>query len=763
MGAPQPQPETPVGDGGNFDALRERLDRIVLSGDELPVTLRAIVEAMVREGLRGACIALVDERDELYIAAWQGTVDRAVLDLRLPVGQGVMGTVVSEARPLVIRDYDDPPPGLRLATRNVGTNRLSRSCVAVPIWSDGVVIGVLQMGSREVAAFDDGDVALLTVVAEAIAEAVRRVEPGRLANELLQRRVRELTFLQDTAADLRTTLEPDGVAERLVTAARSGLVGGTVALVAFDEHGARVLARDAGDGPVSADASVSGGPAPTWLAGVVADGRCTTLTRPEWNGWAAAVLGPTPPVAIAAAVLQSDQRTLLLVVTGTARGFDPAQCRLLEGVASLGEMALANAVAYRRLHEAARRDPATGLLTRAAFEGLLVEGNDGLGTHAVLVVDIDNLRAVNDGFGHEAGDALIAAVAEAVAAAVGDDGIVSRSGGDEFSILLPGVDDDGARLAEEVRRVMHGVQVPYATPRVSVGHARGEAGDLPTATFNAAARAMRRAKRWGRDRVAGVDPGAVSDDDPQWERLLPGILADRSLRTVLQPIVELGSGVVTGYEALARPAGTTPVTSVSGLFAAAQSMGAARDLDWLCRRIALRDAGGLPGDVALFLNVGVVGLLDPLHDVDQLLLLLEWAGRDPASIVLEITEREAVGDLPRFREVLAAYRQHGVGFAIDDVGEGHSTLEVLAASSPEFIKLAAGLVQPPSDRGAAAAVSAVVAFAHATGARVIAEGIETEEQRERMRSHGVELGQGWLLGLPVEAASFCGTGAVLIG
>src|SRR5258706_14464323 len=136
-----------------------------------------------------------------------------------------------------------------------------------------------------------------------------------------------------------------------------------------------------------------------------------------------------------------------------------------------------------------------------------------------------------------------------------------------------------------------------------------------------------------------------------------------------------------------------------------------RDLDWACGGAALQGAAAIPTDLPLFVNAGVWALIDPLHDVDQMLLLLDWVGLPPAALVIEFSEREAVHDLDRLHEVMEAYRGEGFRFSIDDVGEGHSTLDMLAAGAPEFIKIARSLVAGADHAGARAAISAVVAFA----------------------------------------------------
>ena len=156
----------------------------------------------------------------------------------------------------------------------------------------------------------------------------------------------------------------------------------------------------------------------------------------------------------------------------------------------------------------------------------------------------------------------------------------------------------------------------------------------------------------------------------------------------------------------------------------------------------------LPSGPALFINVGVAALLDPVHDVDQMMLLLRWAQRRPEQVVLEITERELVRDLRRFEEVLARYRAEGFRFALDDVGEGHSTFEVLAAAVPEFIKISARFAKPGRGLGPQSAIRAAVSFAEESGAEVIAEGLEHEQNIAVMRRLGVTLGQGYALAKP---------------
>ncbi|HEV7677645.1 MAG TPA: EAL domain-containing protein [Candidatus Dormibacteraeota bacterium] len=433
---------------------------------------------------------------------------------------------------------------------------------------------------------------------------------------------------------------------------------------------------------------------------------------------------------------------------------------IITGLAAQAAVAVENARMYQRLVENAATDPLTGLANRREFERLLA--NLPRRSFAVLAIDVDNLKPVNDEYGHEGGDAVLRAVATTMEGLRRSGDVIARTGGDEFAALLLDTDTEGAlQVAERLRVAMHGVAMRQGQARISVGCAEGNAGADPVAVWRAADEALFRAKRHGRDRVEGptgeageagdtATDGRVDVAHPaQWAATLDDVLTDRSLHPVYQPIVRLAAGGgIAGYEALARPTGYAATTSVEGLFAAAHRLGMIRDLDWLSRRVALASAPLLPAGQPVFVNVSAAALLDPVHGVDQMLLLLRWAGWPPVDVVLEITERETISDLVRLGHVLAAYREHGFRFALDDVGEGHSTLEVLATALPEYVKIARSLTMSSDRRGSVAAIEAAVAFARSTGTTVIAEGVETDAAACAMQRLGVHLGQGWHLAPP---------------
>ncbi|TMB91606.1 MAG: EAL domain-containing protein [Chloroflexi bacterium] len=402
-----------------------------------------------------------------------------------------------------------------------------------------------------------------------------------------------------------------------------------------------------------------------------------------------------------------------------------------------------------RLARIAATDPLTGLANRREFDARLEK--TGHRRFAVIAIDVDNLKETNDAYGHEAGDASLQAAAHVLAATVRDGDVVARTGGDEFTALLPGATLEEAKgVAERMRTGMHGVTLRSGMVRISAGCAAGFSQAVPRDVLIAADTALYQAKESGKDRVESRHVGSgplLSTRLASQGRVLEALVKGQ-VHSVYQPIVRLEDGTVIGFEALARPDGSGPTASGENLFAASHQLGLDRDIDWICRRAAVHGAHNLPSGPALFINVGVAALLDPLHDVDQMLLLLRWAQRTPEHVVLEITEREPVRDMDRFEKVLAEYRSEGFRFALDDVGEGHSTFEVLAAAVPEFIKISARFARPGRRPGPHSAIRAAVAFAENTGAEVIAEGLEQADNVELARSLGVTLGQGHALGKP---------------
>jgi diguanylate cyclase (GGDEF)-like protein/PAS domain S-box-containing protein len=407
-----------------------------------------------------------------------------------------------------------------------------------------------------------------------------------------------------------------------------------------------------------------------------------------------------------------------------------------------------------RMAELASTDRLTGLKNRREFDRIL--GTIPRQPFAILAIDVDHLKRVNDEFGHEAGDTVLRTVATTLALMLRGWDVIARVGGDEFAAILLDVDPaEAASAAQRLRAAMHLVPTPGGRSNISLGWASAPAGTDPMSAWRRADECLYEAKRSGRDRVVGRHVDGAEQTTPSGSSvtgLISELLNGLPLHAVYQPIVDLNDGHVVGYEALARPEGFGASDSVEGLFQVAHRSGHIRDLDWLCRRAALSQAASLPAGILLFMNISVAALLDPLHDVDQLLLLLEWTGRSAHRLVLEIGEHEAVRDLERLRLVLASYRNAGIRFAIDDLGEGFATTELLETAEPEFVKLARSLTMNAVRKSARAAIKTALGFASVHDSIVIAEGVENELVSDQIRSLNIPLGQGFGLGRPTVAA-----------
>jgi diguanylate cyclase (GGDEF)-like protein len=527
---------------------------------------------------------------------------------------------------------------------------------------------------------------------------------------------------------------------------------------------------------VGAGRAVGVGPGPASISRVLKTGRGSTTAPIATDGWGARAAGApkahlhsamTFPIRVSSGVIgvlaifcESVERPVGRVLDAV-----PVAChhigRFLERVRAedaLHESAM-------ELSALASTDSLTGLKNRREFDRAL--RTIPRQPFAVLSLDVDGLKATNDLHGHPAGDALLRTVGHTLGLLVRGWDVMARVGGDEFAAFLPEVGVFGANLvADRMRVAMHSLVIPTGPVRITVGWSAAPAGADPVSVWHRADESLYKAKHAGGDQVIGhsYERGEAGDiSDRSYSDVITHLLAGGPLTTMFQPIVDLVDGSVLGYEALARPEGFAAMDSVEAVFEGARISGRIRDLDWVCRRRALEDAKQLPDGTALFLNISAAALLDPVHGVDQLLLLLQAVGRLPQTVVLEITEHERIRDYDRLGHVLALYRAEGIRFALDDVGEGHSTLELLAASGSEFLKLGRSLTMTSSRMGSKAAMHATMAFAQVSGALVIAEGVENEFVADLMKAAGIHHGQGFGLGKPTRACDIEDVGAALAG
>jgi EAL domain-containing protein (putative c-di-GMP-specific phosphodiesterase class I) len=218
---------------------------------------------------------------------------------------------------------------------------------------------------------------------------------------------------------------------------------------------------------------------------------------------------------------------------------------------------------------------------------------------------------------------------------------------------------------------------------------------------------------------------------------------------VYEPIVEVATRTVFGYEALARGPEGTELHSPAALFSAASEQDLLFQLDGLCRQSALHGARDLPGGARLFLNVRPTTIHDPNFRAEALCRTLERCRLRPSDLVFEISEQESIGNFSIFREVRDYYRKLGFQIALDDTGAGYASLEAVMELSPDFIKVDRAFVHRiDEDPARQELLRALRLVADRIGARIIAEGLDTLEELETLGRLGIPFGQGWLFGRP---------------
>ena len=422
--------------------------------------------------------------------------------------------------------------------------------------------------------------------------------------------------------------------------------------------------------------------------------------------------------------------------------------------------------AEQRLTHQATHDGLTGLPNRPHLLDRLAAAIDrarhGDGQEfAVLFLDLDRFKLVNDSIGHAAGDELLVEVSRRLTETVRSNDVVSRLGGDEFAILIECADGlDSAR--ELSHRILTGLGRPMWVagrelfPSASLGiaawHPRYRNGEELLRDADAA---MYRAKAQGRDRYAVFDE-AMREEAMQsldLEADLRRAINNRDFLPFYQPICRLEDGAIIGHEALLRwqherrglllPAEFISLGEDSGLI---------EQVDWLLyEQVVGQLARGGEGYISV--NVSPRHFRAP-DFADRLLAMFDAVGADPSRLRVEITEVALLDDAPRTLRTLSTLRQHGILAQLDDFGTGFSALSYLHRFPISVLKIDRSFIAGIGGEGrpeSLALVRAILALAGTLGIQTIAEGVETESQRAALIGLGCSHGQGYLLGRPAAA------------
>jgi diguanylate cyclase (GGDEF)-like protein/PAS domain S-box-containing protein len=421
-------------------------------------------------------------------------------------------------------------------------------------------------------------------------------------------------------------------------------------------------------------------------------------------------------------------------------------------------------------------DPLTGLANRMLFGDRLdhalarASRSDG-GGGAVLLLDLDDFKGVNDSLGHAVGDELLVELARRLTEMTRTSDTLCRLGGDEFLILLEDVLDE-----REIEAIAERIVRSFATPielagspvlqQASLGIATWFGGDEdPAALIAHADVAMYEAKRLGKGRYVTYHPDLDSRavEHAQLEKELIGAIGTDQLSMYFQPIIDLVTGRVEGFEALMRWTHPTRGSIVPMEFlSVADSSGLIEQLSELALRESTRRAlgwTGLGGDHAPYVSINLSAReFYDAHLVRSVESALTRSGLPASRLVLEVSETVALADVEAAGQTMQRLAQHGIRIAIDDFGTGYTSLSHQSLTYPRIIKIHESLLRGCAvDTERRTLLEGIASLGRSFGARLVGEGIETSSELDLAREVGCEAAQGFLFAPPVAASEVVAT------
>jgi diguanylate cyclase (GGDEF)-like protein/excisionase family DNA binding protein len=692
--------------------------------------------------------------------------------VRLRLGHGLGGHIAATGVAEVINNAALDPRGARIP----GTVDVDESMIVVPLVYEDRVLGVLELFRLGLDAFDATDLRLAQIIGAQAAVALsnaRQLEEMERRSEALERRVASQRQLLAITERLLVQRERGAVFEAIADTLAEVVPHDTLTIYLVDKAAGclqPILARDEYAEQILATRPAIG----SGITGdVIAKGEAEIIN--EANSDPRVVHVPGTPAdeeesMIVAPIRNAEGVVGALNLYRVDRHFDAEDLELVRLFTNHVAIALDNATIHDQLVDAAVTDPLTGLPNRRLFadridHALARRERTGAGL-AVLFLDLDSFKLVNDGLGHAAGDAVLRSVAERLRGCTRTTDTVARLGGDEFGILLEDVHAESeAALAAE--RVVAALSAPLlldgrtVRARASIGVAldAGEPEISSIELLRDADTAMYLAKASNRGSFEVFEPAMHA-------RQLARLQLDSELREALergqfslsyQPIVAFPSGRVTGAEALLRWRHPTREIGPLEFIELAEESGeivaiGAWVLREACRQarawqLEMPDARGLQISV----NTSARELVEGSF-VEGVEAALAESGLQAGSLTLEITESMMLADETAAIAALRRLRAMGVHIVVDDFGTGYSSLSYLKRLPVDGLKIDRSFVEGlGAEREKSAIVRATVAFARALGLTVTAEGIETVAQLRRLLALQCDRGQGYHFAPPLEA------------
>ncbi|MBR0828999.1 GAF domain-containing protein [Bradyrhizobium manausense] len=703
-----------------------------------------------------------------------------------PEGEGIIGTSLRSLRPCVINDYLNDPRSANWRAKAVEDG--TRAAASFPLLRAGrEPIGTLLFLAPEAETFTPDLVELLERLAENVSFALDnfdRAEEKARTEAQKERLTRMFAALSATNEAIMRAKSRSELFELVCQAASNGakFTSTTVALAKADSDQLEIVAAAGPSAETTRNVRLSIDPA-----------------RPEGRGMAGTAFRTRQPcisndylndnrVAAFHAIVRNDGArsgaSFPLIAHGEAVGvmiymsidqdtFTGEFVELLQRLADNVSFAMENFDradaknrADERIEYLASHDSLTNLPNRETFNGLLREAIDEAHRHerrfAVLFIDLDRFKVINDSLGHEAGDLLLLEVANRLRKALRASDVVARLGGDEFVVILDqcGDIDDVQHIATELLAAL-GQPMELAghechtTASIGIAMYPANGADAQTLTKNADM-AMYLAKEDGKNgfRFFSKEVKTQSIERLSLESALRRALEREQFSLHYQPKVDMETGQITGVEALLRwthpelgsvsPAQFIPLAEETGLIV---PIGRWVVKEACAQAMAWQRRGLLPLSMAVNLSPRQFADEHLLQDVDE---ALAASGMSPVLLQLEVTESMMMRNVGRALKVLDAIQSRGIRLAIDDFGTGYSSMSLMKHFPIDTIKIDRSFVRDlPHDSEDQAIAQAIISMGKALGMTVVAEGVENAEQEAFLRTHGCDEMQGYLVAKPL--------------
>ncbi len=798
---------------GNFDLADEKTraekQKVRLTGmfEALSATNEAIMRTKTRAELfelvceaavlggtfTSATIALAKPGDEfLRIAAAKGENCARIASLRFatsaehPEGRGLTGTAFRTRQPCILNDFlsDEGTAHWHARARDGGT----RSGAGFPLLENGNnAIGVLLFLSREEGAFTDDLVELLARLAENVSFALDnfdRADEKARSEQQKERLTRMFAALSATNEAIMRAKSRSQLFGLVCEAAANGgkFTSTSIAMANPDSDFFDIVAvagpRAEPTRKVRASHNAAH-PEGRGLSGTAFRSRQACISNDYLNDnristFHAVIRNDGAKSGAAFPLLVNGQAAgIMLFLSAEKDTFTPEFAELLQRLADNVSFALENFAradekteADARIEYLASHDSLTSLPNRETFNDLLHHAIEAAGRYqrsfAVLFIDLDRFKIINDSLGHDAGDVLLVEVGNRLRQTLRSSDVVARLGGDEFVVILEETaeKEDVERIAGNLLSVLsRPMQLSghecHTTASIGVAMFPADGTDVHTLTKNADM-AMYLAKEDGKNNFRFFSKAAKmqSIERLTLETSLRHALERNQFSLHYQPKVDLATGQVTGVEALLRwthpergllpPAQFIPLAEETGLIVPigrwVLKEACAQNMAW--QRRGLRP-------VSMAVNLSPRQFVDEnlLHDIDE---ALAASGMSPVLLQLEVTESMMMRNVARAIEVLDTIQSRGIRLAIDDFGTGYSSMSLMKQFPIDTIKIDRSFVRDlPDDTEDRAIAQAIISMGKALGMTIVAEGVETVEQREFLRSHGCDEMQGYLFSRPV--------------